>query len=1037
MEILDNRYDNIENSEILPMWFLEYLLEKPIGLIFEEFENDNAEEIESMKADLNIDQKINIFDYKKLSGKYELFASSYSNSNSNAYNSYNNKQYLNEQSRRIERTVSAPNLIANLNNSDSLNNKIIISENRDAISIKDESDNLNEQLNENIIFELNNEKEESIKDKAKNSENSSIKTSDSNSIRNTPANSNINIFDNFENNKNELFVFNDKTSDCQMEIIEKEDNKENEELKIENLENLINEGINENHDSIVDYDLAEQSQRDPLLKKILSKYSFINFNFRNTNFLQNYNKYSNANNYKNYINSTHFHNGYDLRLDDKENQLQQKNIINKNNKVLAKGFNNKNSLIKPAIINEQKLEEINKSVSLSNLGKSSFNRAEIMNNLLNKNYPNDIYTIKKISIVENLNLNCHYFFLRYKNFDLIRFSMETDLLIVPEEHSAKYLEALNNSDDVIFIYFDDITKDFYGFSKLKCLIENDEVEEYLQENYDEVLDIFQSQYQSNGYDKSKKKLFSFLQIEWLWKTKLSFDKVEILKNALKNYELFVDSDDGQEIAFELGFYVTRLMIKRLTKDEVQEYLNTKKQLEAEKLLTPLKNKVNVLTTPDVNERTEGIDSKNNCEALHSNNFINSFLNDGLYNENNLMHFANNFPHQDNKAFQQFRNNFNKFYNMNMNNKGSMAAMNNMNKMFFNQFMNGGFQIQGNGESVNNNFNNQFQKNFQNFYAANNMFNNNQDSFKQSYNNYINENSKEFSKNNPRINSNTNNIKKYLNIDDSKSINVDHTSINSFKSINIEKMNINSTNNLMEKFSNVSNCNQINFPEEIKNNFENILLEKIKNNYHYIPNLNNIQSRNSIDDSNKNNNIIVTNISNLQVNISQNSYNTVESENRNHKDKSKKQTSKDKKHRKSLSRSRSRSKNKSYQNRKNDERDSKDKKKKYKRNSSRDRRKSFEKDKYFKDSQDSISKSSFIENDKIFKNKLNEKDKEIKTDNRSDSNGFDINSKKINQIQQIKIESNKSFDLFDKDDELNIDKLIEDTKSLRNKEESYE
>ncbi len=1056
-EILSNNcIDNIENSEILPMWFLEYFFEKPIGLIFEEFEYDNAEEIETMKADLNIDTKINIFDFKKLSSKYQqnasyTYPSSYSYSsnaiysnNAAAHNGFLNKQQsqqqnsntneslYNKKNLEFDRVGSSQNLISNLSNAnaENLNFKTIIDQKDVVEGLIDEYENCNSSNNKRLdrlvnedMIELPSEKEENLNEKAKNSENSSIRTSDS--IRITPANSNLNVFENFENEKNELssnaaIAIIDKTRlNCDInEIIEqresknKNNNKENEELKIESLVNSIND---DNHieiqDSMAIEELAGQTQQQPesdlLMKKILSKYSFINFNFRNTNFVPNYN-YSNVNNYKNYINSTHFENGYDLKLllEDKESKLPQKNLNNNtnnnnnNNKninkgLLGKGFinnNSKNAQIKSAAaISEQKMEEINKCVSLSNLGKSSFNRTEIMNYLLTKNYPNDIYAMKKISIVENLNLNVRYFFLQYKTFDLIRFSMETDLLIITEEQSQKYLEAQKTSDDVILIYFDDITKDFYGFSKLKYIIENHEVEEYLQESYNEVLDIFQSQFQCqqqqlqrNFDSKNTKKKFSFLQVEWLWKTKLSYDKVEILKNALQNYQLFVNSEDGQEIAPELGFYVCRLMIKRLTKDEVQEYLNTKNQLESEKhqQQTPYKNQAGsyALLTPNNEKAAEGFDSavanNKNYKALLSNNSHASMnscfhtVTDGKNSSKFNFEQPPNVYFSDENVHNYNNNYFNKLYgfkinnNNSTNNKGNLAEMSNMDKMFFNRLKSGSIPMQGNNCDLGNISNvnaAQFQRNFQNFYAANHNIHDGQEAVKQtaSSSSNFNENQKDFSKSNPKVNNlNTNNkIKKYYkdyskNDSISKTVNVDNnSSVNSFNSINIDKIHINGTsNNLMQKFShvsnnninNINNNNKINIPEEIKNNFENIIFEKINNNYPNIANLNNIKgggNNNIVNSNTTNNNIIVTNISNLQVNISQNSYNNIESENRNRKEKSKKQTSKEKKHNKrtsSASRSRSRSRiknNKSHPERKRDKKENKEKKKKHKKHSS--------------------------------------------------------------------------------------------------------
>jgi len=1022
-DVIDNKTDDIENSEILPMWFLEYFLEKPIGLIFEEFENDNNEEIENMKLDLNIDSKMNIFDYKKLSNNMQQV---FSNTTQNLGESTNNK--------KLERKSSVQNLEpSNISNTskpvNNLNNVDDLCGEKELLGV--------EEKTENMLFENNLEKQNETKEVkieiTKNSENSPIKTSDSNSYKNIP------ILDSIHNKnyKMEKRENNGKNLNSELEIIEEIAN-DNQEFKIEALNNSLSENNIEINDLVVN------EEADSLLKKMFNKYSFINFNFRNTNFAPNYN-FTNANNYKSYINSTHFLNGYDLKLEDKEaaNKTQQKNLLfnNTNNKLKNFGGKNntiKNTAIKQNNVNDQKAVDNNnnnKNINYSNLGKSSFNREEISKYLLTKNYPNDIYAVKKISIIENLNLNVKYFFLRYKAFELIKFSMETDLLLILEENSNKILKALETCDEVILIYFDDISKDFYGFSKLKYQVEIQEVEDYLQEYYIEVLDIFQGQYANapfgSNYNKTvKKKIFSFLQVEWLWKTKLSFDKVEILRNSLKNYKPFIDSEDGQEIDSDLGYYVCRLMIKRLTKDEVQEYLITKKQLEMDKVQTPFKNKSINNGSIMCNDMNEGgfnaypkIMLSNNSNTS-MNSFISDAKNQKFYDEYHKnqkeddINFNNNCIN-DNKAFQQFRNNFYKMYNYNFNNKGNYA-MNNMNKLFFNQFLNKNVNNQPISE-FGNFSNNQFHKNLHNFYAVNNNNNlNNRDYLE---NSIISNNNNDNIGINKNVSSNTtiNPNRKNEPLEDSKKLK--NNPSNSFNSINIEKININSGNNLLDKFSQVSDDKNY-ISEDLKKNFNSIILEKI-NNYENISDLNNFNNRNNIINNKTNNSIIVTNISNLQVNISQNSYNNIVSENKNQQEKSKNKSYKDKKLIKSSSRSHSQSKTRQsdwyrkktkYNQEKNNKNISR----------SKQRDQIYEKEKYYRN-----ETSSHSSNENFKDNKFVEDKKEI---NKNEIIKLENNhkNKHYNKNQEY-----QTFDIFDKNDELNISKLGHEKKYMYEDDEPYE
>jgi hypothetical protein len=207
----------------------------------------------------------------------------------------------------------------------------------------------------------------------------------------------------------------------------------------------------------------------------------------------------------------------------------------------------------------------NSNNKLPNIGNNNPNR---YSQYYGYGYQHDIYLHKKNSILDILNLKVRYFFVRSKNMNYVKFAMENNILILNNSPQIliKYNEAKKSSDEVILIIFDDNEKNFTGYAKFKKDIIAGEQETQLISN-------LSSEY---SLDLAEISTLPAIRIEWLWKTKLSYTKVELLKNPLNDNEIFINSRDGQEIAIDIAYYVCRLMIKRLTKEEVREYIENKK-----------------------------------------------------------------------------------------------------------------------------------------------------------------------------------------------------------------------------------------------------------------------------------------------------------------------------------------------------------------------------------------------------------------------------------------------------------------------------
>ena len=185
---------------------------------------------------------------------------------------------------------------------------------------------------------------------------------------------------------------------------------------------------------------------------------------------------------------------------------------------------------------------------------------------------NDIYSDKKDFIIRSLSKKVRYFMSRTNDTDYVKFAMEHNIIINVKQNSIKLKEALKSCDEVILIIFDEQSLNFNGFCKYKKeLIDKDP----------EYTSIITDNPMMSGFKVNSNT--SYVKIDWYWKTKLSYDKVELLKNPLNNEELLVDSKDCQEISMDIGNYVCRLMIKRLSKFEVKEYME-KRKLNDELLL---------------------------------------------------------------------------------------------------------------------------------------------------------------------------------------------------------------------------------------------------------------------------------------------------------------------------------------------------------------------------------------------------------------------------------------------------------------------
>ena len=208
----------------------------------------------------------------------------------------------------------------------------------------------------------------------------------------------------------------------------------------------------------------------------------------------------------------------------------------------------------PEIIELRK--KYNLPINAENNNNNNNSNLPILIPLKNNNNQNDNnfdkYAPKKNSIENLINSNrlIKYYLVKIDTYNDIINSMEKNTLKINENLKNKLINEIsinNNNLTIITIIFDNENLNYTGFAKIKKLSEIN------KENNDLSLNI-----------------------EWLWRTKLHYSKLNHLINKSDNDNFFVKGENGCNIDPNLGNYICRLMIKRLSKDEVKELVQEKK-----------------------------------------------------------------------------------------------------------------------------------------------------------------------------------------------------------------------------------------------------------------------------------------------------------------------------------------------------------------------------------------------------------------------------------------------------------------------------
>ena len=233
------------------------------------------------------------------------------------------------------------------------------------------------------------------------------------------------------------------------------------------------------------------------------------------------------------------------------------------------GFYDKDTsqIIQPLIQND------NLNMNTLNLNFNNFNmNFDLNNNITNFSNINSIYSEVNynqnnnylqnnyyqrseddIEFIINKDINIYYYLIKLKKYREVKKSYESNIIELPEKlfNQYKNINLLFNDLTIIIIIYNYESKDFEGFAQLEYPIFDDNSENASEEN---------------------KNLF---KIEWLWKTKMHYSEVRHLMNKADHDHFLNQSKNGCPLHKDLGNYLCRLMIKRLTREEEIELINEK------------------------------------------------------------------------------------------------------------------------------------------------------------------------------------------------------------------------------------------------------------------------------------------------------------------------------------------------------------------------------------------------------------------------------------------------------------------------------
>jgi len=150
--------------------------------------------------------------------------------------------------------------------------------------------------------------------------------------------------------------------------------------------------------------------------------------------------------------------------------------------------------------------------------------------------------------------------------------VKNGILPTNTQNHVVYKEAVKSCENVVLIIYNVKKQNYCGLARLVEAIGIEDVDGKSMKNFQQIIEEYTYK--------------EYFRVEWLWSTRLYLNKVDSLINPLNNNNYFVDSKDGQEVSIDLGIYITKMMMNRLTEKEIDkfEYKNSRLLEKSKNLL---------------------------------------------------------------------------------------------------------------------------------------------------------------------------------------------------------------------------------------------------------------------------------------------------------------------------------------------------------------------------------------------------------------------------------------------------------------------
>jgi hypothetical protein len=266
--------------------------------------------------------------------------------------------------------------------------------------------------------------------------------------------------------------------------------------------------------------------------------------------------------------------------------------------------------------NPEETKEIKERINNTYSNQSINNKFKFKQHNNNTNYKPFKYNYlerNKDNISVIIESKARYFCCRVSNTEIVHKLLKNNLVPCNKQSQIIYKEAIKSCENVILIVFDSYRKLICGFLKLTEYV-NDWKEELEKDKIPkrDIEEIIEQERYSR-----------FFRGEWLWSSKLIYSRISNFENPLNNNNYLISSKDSQEISIDLGIYLCKLMMNRVSVKEGQVFQGKNNSMV---------EGFNTNNSPDSN-KNEVRDNENNTIVL--DNSIKNILYEEISSKSNI------------------------------------------------------------------------------------------------------------------------------------------------------------------------------------------------------------------------------------------------------------------------------------------------------------------------------------------------------------------------------------------------------------------